>query len=223
MKEEGRKNYVFLGEAGSGKSETALHFAMELKEETGGNVHFFDMDMTKPLFRSRDVRERLTQEGICFHYEEQFADAPTMVGGVRACLRDPDSYVVMDVGGDYIGARAVGEYAPFLNRDETQVFFVINAFRPWSMELEQIDRTFGEILAISHIRKEQIAAVINPHVGPDTTEKEFFEGFERTRQLIGPYLPIRFACAMTALAKKVRENCPVPVMELEPMLRFEEI
>ena len=39
-------NVVFLGEAGSGKSEIALNFAQALAELGGKPVHFFDLDMT---------------------------------------------------------------------------------------------------------------------------------------------------------------------------------
>ena len=38
-------NVVFLGEAGSGKSEIALNFAQALAELGGKPVHFFDLDM----------------------------------------------------------------------------------------------------------------------------------------------------------------------------------
>ena len=41
-------NVVFLGEAGSGKSELALNFAQALAELGGKPVHFFDLDMTSP-------------------------------------------------------------------------------------------------------------------------------------------------------------------------------
>ena len=57
-------NVVFLGEAGSGKSEIALNFAQALAELGGKPVHFFDLDMTKPLFRSRDRREALEALGV---------------------------------------------------------------------------------------------------------------------------------------------------------------
>ena len=76
-------NVVFLGEAGSGKSELALNFAQALAELGGKPVHFFDLDMTKPLFRSRDRREALETLGVEVHYEAQFMDAPTLTGGVR--------------------------------------------------------------------------------------------------------------------------------------------
>ena len=76
-------NFVFVGEAGSGKSEISINFAKWLVQLQDKPVHFFDMDMTKPLFRSRDVREQMDEMGIIFHHEEQFFDAPTVVGGVN--------------------------------------------------------------------------------------------------------------------------------------------
>lgn len=78
-----KKNFVFVGEAGSGKSEIAINFAIQLARLSDKPVHFFDVDQTKPLFRSRDVKEKLQEENVTFHYEEQFFDAPTIVGGVR--------------------------------------------------------------------------------------------------------------------------------------------
>ena len=92
-------NFVFLGEAGSGKSEIAISFAKALARTETRPVHFFDLDMTKPLFRSRDAGAELEQAGITVHYQEQFMDAPTLVGGVAPMLRDEDSLVVLDVGG----------------------------------------------------------------------------------------------------------------------------
>lgn len=92
-------NVVFLGEAGSGKSEIALNFAQALAELGGKPVHFFDLDMTKPLFRSRDRREALEALGVEVHYEAQFMDAPTLTGGVRQRLNDPHCCAVLDVGG----------------------------------------------------------------------------------------------------------------------------
>ena len=56
--QKGKKNFVFIGEAGSGKSEIAINFAVNLARIADRPVHFFDMDQTKPLFRSRDVKEK---------------------------------------------------------------------------------------------------------------------------------------------------------------------
>ena len=75
------KNFVLLGEAGSGKSEIALNLAAHLAQCQPLPVHFFDLDMTKPLFRSRDLAEEMEALGVHFHFEKQFMDAPTQVGG----------------------------------------------------------------------------------------------------------------------------------------------
>ena len=127
----GKKNYVFLGGAGSGKSELSINFALCLASEQEKPVHFFDLDMTKPLFRSRDQARVFEKSGVVCHFEEQFMDAPTQAGGVSPLLRDPNACTVLDVGGDYIGARAVGWYGPLLNRPDTAVLYVLNAYRPW--------------------------------------------------------------------------------------------
>lgn len=105
--------------------------------------------MTKPLFRSRDRREALEALGVEVHYEAQFMDAPTLTGGVRQRLNDPHCCAVLDVGGDYIGARSIGGYAPLLNRDGTTVYYVINPFRPWSATLEHMIQVLGRTLGVS--------------------------------------------------------------------------
>ncbi len=76
MTKNNKTNFIFIGGAGSGKSEIALNFAAMLARKKTKPVHFFDLDMTKPSFRSRDAREELEKEGVIFHFEEQFMDAP---------------------------------------------------------------------------------------------------------------------------------------------------
>ncbi len=211
---EQKKNYVFLGEAGSGKSEVAMNFALQVREISDRPVHFFDMDMTKPLFRSRDAVARMEKAGILFHYEKQFADAPTMVGGVRVRLKDPDSIVIMDVGGDYIGARAVGGFSEILNMETSAVIYVVNVYRPWSSDINAIDRTMGEILGVAHILPEQLLIAANPNVGENTVQEEFEEGWKKTEKLIRPYSDIAFACAKKELAEKAEACCRVPVLPM---------
>ena len=213
-------NFVFLGEAGSGKSEIAISFAKALAKTGAGRVHFFDLDMTKPLFRSRDAGADLEQAGLVVHYQEQFMDAPTLVGGVGPLLRDEDSLVVLDVGGDHIGARAIGGFAPQLNRPSTAVFYVINAYRPWSDTIEHIDETLGKILGVSHVKLTQLFLVANPNNGVSTTLDEVVEGFHKTDALVGEYMPLTFACAREELAEAAARALPVPVLPLRLALTY---
>ena len=207
-------NFAFLGEAGGGKSEIAISFAKALARTEPGRVHFFDLDMTKPLFRSRDAGAELERAGVVVHYQEQFMDAPTLVGGVAPMLRDENSLVVLDVGGDHIGARSIGGFAPQLNRPSTAVFYVINAYRPWSDTIEHIDGTLGKILGVSHVKLTQLFLVANPNNGVSTTLDEVVEGYHRTDALVGEYMPLKFACVREDLAEAAAKVLPVPVFPL---------
>ena len=207
-------NFVFLGEAGGGKSEIAINFARALVQTESRPVHFFDLDMTKPLFRSRDAGAELEQAGVAVHYQEQFMDAPTLVGGVDPMLRDGNSLTVLDVGGDHIGARSIGGFAPQLNRPSTAVFYVINAYRPWSDTIEHIDETLGKILGVSHVKLSQLFLVANPNNGVGTTLEEIVEGYRRTDALVGKYMPLAFACAREELAEQAAQALNVPVFPL---------
>lgn len=213
-------NFVFVGEAGSGKSEIAVNFAKWLVDLDEKPVHFFDMDMTKPLFRSRDVREQMEEMGIIFHHEEQFMDAPTVVGGVNKLLKDDNCYVVMDVGGDHIGARSIGGYAPKLNKDDTIVYYVLNAYRPWSNDIDHIDGTLAQILGVSHIQLGKLHMVNNPNNGITTTAKEFVEGSRKMSEMVTPYIAVDFACVKEDLYEEVKNESDVPVFPVHLYLTY---
>ncbi len=217
-----KTNFIFVGEAGSGKSEVCLNFATYLKEVAGEKeVHFFDMDMTKPLFRSRDVCHKMEEQGIHFHYEQQFYDAPTMIGGVNHLLKDDNCYVVIDVGGDYIGARSLGGYAPKINKDNSIVYYVLNAYRPWSYDIEHIDGTLGKILGVSHIQLGKLHMVNNPNNGMTTTAQEFLDGSKRMSDMISEYMAVDFACVREELYEEVKDQSDVPLLPVHLYLTYE--
>lgn len=216
----GKSNFAFVGEAGSGKSEIAINFALALVRWEQRPVHFFDLDMTKPLFRSRDAAAVLEAAGVIVHFQEQFMDAPTLVGGTAPLLRDPNAVVIMDVGGDYIGARSIGGFAPMLNKPEAAVFYVVNAYRPWSDTIDHIDETLGKILGVSHIQLKQLYMVSNPNNGRTTTAAEVLEGHRKTVELVGPYIPVSFACVREELLAEVTPRLDVPVFPLRLTLAY---
>ena len=222
------KNFLFLGGTGSGKSECSVNFALHLAETADRPVHFFDLDMTKPLFRSRDLAERLEAAGIVFHCQQQFMDAPTQVGGVHRLLRDETVYTVLDVGGDDIGARAIGGYASLLNREDTCIFYVLNVYRPWTSEIEEVDETLGKILGVSHIHLDHIRFISNPNLGPNTTADEFLEGCRLTQERLSPYCRLEMICVREELLQKAAAYTNTPLLPLhiffsEPWLGLESI
>lgn len=207
------KNFVLLGEAGSGKSEIALNLAAVLTQRRNQQVHFFDLDQTKPLFRARDVCAHPSQRQVRHHFQEQFYDAPTQVGGLIPLLLDPEACVVMDVGGNEIGARLVGGYAQCLNQENTAVWYVVNPYRPWNESVEQIDATMSSILRAARIRRFHI--VCNPNLGCETTPQDVLRGLEDARRLIEPYMPIGLVCCAAPLWDAVHSECRLPLFSLQ--------
>ena len=216
-----KSNFIFVGEAGSGKSEIAINFAKYLVDLNDKPVHLFDMDMTKPLFRSRDVKAEVEGMGIIFHHQEQFFDAPTVVGGVNLLLKDDSCYVVMDVGGNDIGARAIGGFAPKVNKDNTVVYYVLNAYRPWSDNLDHIDGTLSSILKISHIKLDKVHMISNPNNGILTTVEEVLEGNSKTVEMIGPLMDIDFTCVSDTLYEVVKDRTDIPLMPIHLYLTYQ--
>ena len=213
----GKKNIVLLGEAGCGKSEIALNLAAKLAQST--QVDFFDMDQTKPLYRSRDARRTLESAGAHLHCEEQFYDAPTMVGGVAESLNDMNAVTIMDVGGNDTGARMIGGFSMFLNREDAVVLYVVNPYRPWSRDVESVDGTLSAILRVSHLKKFHI--ISNPNLGFETTAEEFAAGIDKTRRMLEQYVPVEGACVREEIFDAAAGLTELPLLPVRLYLKYE--
>ena len=194
-----QKNIVFLGEAGCGKSELAVHLALELASQ-GRAVHFFDLDQTKPLMRSRDAESLLEKAGVTVHFERQSADAPTQAGGLIPLLLDKEKTVILDVGGNDTGAKQIGGYAHLLKTAD--VWFVVNPYRPWSATIEHIDGTLSAILRVSRLQMPRF--LLNPNLGQDTTREEYLSGLKQGLDLLSPYVAVEAAAVPAALYRQAK-------------------
>ncbi len=213
-----KKNIVFLGESGCGKSEIALNFACALSDDEKVPVHFFDMDQTKPLFRSRDAKEVLKNAGVVLHYEEQHMDAPTLVGGVNPHLLNSDVYTILDVGGNHTGARMIGGFSQCLTASTSEIFYVVNPFRPWSREILEIDATLSSILKASRLNKFSILA--NPNLGKDTNAQEFLNGMDKLNQMLGDVAPIKAATVREDIYEEVKGKTALPLIPISLSLLY---
>ena len=202
-------NTVFLGEAGCGKSELAVHLALELAEQ-GKAVHFFDLDQTKPLMRSRDAETLLTDAGVVVHFEQQRADAPTQVGGLVPLLLDESKNVILDVGGNDTGAKLIGGCAHLLK--DADVWFVVNPYRPWSATTEHIDGTLSAILRASRLKTPRF--LLNPNLGRDTTAEEYLAGLAQGLALLSPYVTVEAAAVPAVLREQVRPQTELPLIPI---------
>lgn len=207
----GAKNLVFLGEAGSGKTETAVNLALRLAREGCRFVHFFDMDQTKPLFRARDCEDELEREGVVFHFQKQYLDAPTVAPGVIETLMNPESIVLMDVGGGSHGSHMIGQFSRILNGSDSRVLYIVNPYRPWSRSLDDIQGTVGRVAGAARLHGLHLVA--NPNLGPNTTAEDVVEGLDRFRALFPGEAP-DFVCVLEELCAVVAEHVTEPILPI---------
>ena len=202
-------NSIFLGEAGCGKSELAVHLALELARQ-GQEVHFFDLDQTKPLMRSRDAEGLLEKAGVTVHFQQQYADAPTQVGGLIPLLLDEKKAVILDVGGNDTGAKLIGGYAHLLKTAD--VWFVVNPYRPWSATTEHIDGTLSAILRASRLKMPRF--LLNPNLGGGTTLEEYLFGIKLGLELLSPYVAVEAAAVPAPLYEQAKAETALPLIPI---------
>ena len=202
-------NSIFLGEAGCGKSELAVHLALELARQ-GREVHFFDLDQTKPLMRSRDAEGLLEKAGVTVHFQQQYADAPTQVGGLIPLLLDEKKAVILDVGGNDTGAKLIGGYAHLLKTAD--VWFVVNPYRPWSATTEHIDGTLSAILRASRLKMPRF--LLNPNLGGGTTPEEYLSGIKLGLEMLSPYVTVEAAAVPAPLYEQAKAETALPLIPI---------
>ena len=204
-----QNNIVFLGEAGCGKSELAVHLALELARQ-GREVQFFELDQTKPLMRSRDAEGLLEKAGVTVHFQQQYADAPTQVGGLIPLLLDEKKAVILDVGGNDTGAKLIGGYAHLLKAAD--VWFVVNPYRPWSATTEHIDGTLSAILRASRLKMPRF--LLNPNLGGGTTLEEYLFGIKLGLELLSPYVAVEAAAVPAPLYEQAKAETALPLIPI---------
>ena len=206
-----KKNFVFIGEADSGKSEIVLNIAAKIAEKTGKPVHLFDLDQTKPLYRSRDMQNAFDEKGVTIHYQDQYLDAPVMVGGVRVSLVS-DNYTLLDIGGGHQAAKFAGAYADLLSKDDAVPVYIVNPYRPWTKSVDSIDGTMQHILG--SMRLDHIYILGNPNLGYTTSVNEFMGGLEKIDELFDGFTTVNSACVRREIfeeAQTMTDKSLVPI------------
>ncbi len=130
------KLIVVIGAFGSGKSEYSINLAKEIKERKG-NVALVDLDVVNPYFRSRDVREKFQEkdiEVIAPEGEFKHADLPMISPRIMGAIQNYDKTVILDVGGDPAGCRAMARFIPNIKKRGYEMHLVINTKRPFTSD-----------------------------------------------------------------------------------------
>ena len=212
-----KKNFVFIGEAGSGKSEIVLNIAAKLAEKTGKKVDLFDLDQTKPLYRSRDMQNAFEEKGVTIHYQDQYLDAPVMVGGVRVSLVS-DNYTLLDIGGGHQAAKFAGAYADLLSKDDAVPVYIVNPYRPWTKSVDSIDGTMQHILG--SMRLDHIYILGNPNLGYATSVNEFMGGLEKIDELFDGFTTVNSACVRREIFEELQAETDKSLVPIDLYLTY---
>lgn len=141
--------YIFTGHYGSGKTETAVNFAVHLKKlAPERKVAIADMDIVNPFFRTADAALPLEKMGIRVElplYARSNVDVPALTPQMEYLMGEKDIDLVLDIGGDDVGAKAVGRYAETIQKRKYNLFFVFNKNRPFTKDLPSALKIFYEI------------------------------------------------------------------------------
>lgn len=151
---------IITGNYGSGKTEIAINMALKLKEEHQ-NVVICDMDIVNPYFRTNDARTMLEEQGIRVispDYASTNIDIPVLPGDILSVFTNKDCYAVLDLGGDDDGAVALGQFFRYLKDEDYEMYFVLNALRPDTSNIEDIKELAANI---EYMSRAKITGVIN--------------------------------------------------------------
>lgn len=177
---------VLIGNYGSGKSELALNFAVQAAA-AGRRTELLDLDMVNTYFR-------LTERGKMVEQKEIRLVSPNFAcSGIEtlslpaevasAFVMDWDT-VIFDVGGDDVGATALGRYhQDFMDLEEgaLEVLNVINIRRPLASTPEKILRLQEGMQA--HARLQITGMINNTNLSTMTGPNDLWDGYEVLRQV----------------------------------------
>ena len=174
---------VLIGNYGSGKSELALNFAMQAAAR-GDRTELLDLDMVNTYFR-------LTERGKLVEQKEIRLVSPNFAcSGIEtlslpaevssAFVLDWDT-VIFDVGGDDVGATALGRYHQDfvdLAPGALEVLNVVNIRRPLAGTVEKLLRLQEGMQTHARLQMlREFSDLTGIPVSYTTGKKEFLDAF----------------------------------------------
>ena len=151
---------IVTGHYGSGKSEFSVNYAMKLAR-AGKKVALADLDIVNMYFRSREKKKELESLGVKVigsSVNTPAVEVPSVSAEVYTPLQDESYDAILDVGGDPVGARALGRYVDYFKEGKYDCFFVINANRP---ETQTVDNVIEYIEKIQDVARIKVTGLIN--------------------------------------------------------------
>jgi hypothetical protein len=205
--------FIITGHYGTGKSEFSVSFALRKRLEEREEVTLVDLDIVNPYFRSREARATLEAQGIAVVSNslniDKGVDLPAISPAVAGSLESRDRTVIVDLGGDPVGARVMRRFKSSVPEEGLQVLYVVNIFRP---ENRSVEATCGSIAGVQEASGLKVTGLINnSHLLDRSRPEHLLAGDRHCREVSSRLnLPIRFVSATPEIFEACEELSQAP-------------
>lgn len=180
------------GNYGSGKTEIAINLALYLSNLR--KTFIVDLDIVNPYFRCREAKELMHSRGVEVVIPEGdkvYADLPIIVPQIKGVIKRVEGSVILDIGGDDVGARVISHLTDSLKQQDLDLFMVLNANRPHTDKKNGVVKIMREIEEASRYKITGI--LCNTHLINLTTKETIMNGYELALEVHEETgLPIKF-------------------------------
>ncbi|MBP5185331.1 MAG: ParA family protein [Lachnospiraceae bacterium] len=163
------KNFnLICGHYGCGKTNLAVNAALN-KAKEGKKVILVDLDLVNPYFRSSDYAEMLKEydvKVIAPVYAHSNVDIPSLPADINGIF-DTDACVILDIGGDDVGATVLGRFTSRIAELDYEMYYVINKYRNLTATADDAVEVLREIEGVSRLKATAI--INNSHLKDETT------------------------------------------------------
>ncbi|MDD4362615.1 MAG: hypothetical protein PHD33_00160 [Atribacterota bacterium] len=201
------KIIIFTGSFGSGKTEIAINYSLK-EAKIKNHAVIVDLDIVNPYFRSREMREILKKNGIKVIAPPgtlALADIPLISPEIKGIIQDSGRVLILDVGGDDVGARSLASFYPYLKDLNYQMFMVINPYRPFTGSFNEIKKMLEEIEISSRLKVNRL--ISNPNLGLKTDLNLIIRGHELVKEVSKKlYLPVTYLVIEQSIFQIIKDN-----------------
>ena len=183
---------IFTGHFGSGKTEVSINYALKLAAQ-GKKTAIVDLDIVNPYFCTRELKKELECAGVrVIASNPELVNAELMVisSEVMAIFNDKSYEVVMDVGGDDIGAIVLGQFNRYLKAEAYEMYFVINNNRPLTSDLISTEEYMQRVEKSSRLKISKL--ISNTNLSYETNVNDILKG-DRLTVLLAEKLKIPYS------------------------------
>lgn len=212
---------IFTGHFGSGKTEVAVNYAVKMALQ-GKKTAIVDLDIVNPFFRTADAKKVLEEKGIKVItpvYANTNVDVPSLPADINSAFEDRSYHVVLDVGGDDLGAKVLSRYNEQIRNEDYIHYFVINTRRPMTKTVDEIEEMIREIETSARLKVDYL--VNNANLLGANTAKIIGEASEIIAGVSSKLsIPVGFISGMEEVLQKYNGDKETERLYMDKFIRL---